>query len=216
VTAPLQAVGVTKRFRRRGEAVDALVDVDLELRAGALTVVTGPSLAGKTTLVHVLAGWEEADAGAVRWAGGRVPTWSELTVVTQAFSLVEELTVEENVLFAARAAGAAVDVAHADAVMERIGLAPLRRRLAGEVSVGERQRVMVARALVTRPPVLLADEPVTHQDQQHAEIVLQLIAEQAAAGSACLVATRSDVGVEGWGEQAHALEEGRLRAARTD
>jgi putative ABC transport system ATP-binding protein len=194
VTAAIRASGLVVRRPHLGRPVDALAGVDLDLHAGALTLITGPSQSGKSTLVHALAGWTSADAGAVEWSGSATaPGWAQLTVVPQELALLEELSVEENILLGARLGVAEVDAAAVDALLARIGLAPLRHRSAREISVGERQRVMVARALVTRPAVLLADEPVSHQDEHHAQIVLELISELAAAGSACLVVTRGDL-----------------------
>jgi ABC-type lipoprotein export system ATPase subunit len=193
VTAALCARGVGKRFTRRGRVVEALTGVDLEVMTGELVLVTGPSLSGKTTLVHLLAGWLPPDSGAVEWAGKTTPApWSELSVITQAPSLLEELTVAENVSFASRVGPSAHDPGEAADLFVRLGLARLLGRLPSEISVGERQRVMVARALVGRPTVVLADEPVMHQDDRHADIVLSLLSERAAAGAACVVAARSD------------------------
>ncbi len=190
LSEPLLALkGFTKSFG----AVEALKDVDLELHAGEVLLVSGPSLSGKTTLVNVLAGWMAPDQGTVEWFGTpRAPGWADLTVVTQAFSLLQELTVEENVTVASRAAGATQDAAARAELLDRLGLGRLLQRLPSEISVGERQRVMVARSVVGGPHIVLADEPVSHQDDHHAGIVLEVLAEHAAAGSACLVAARGD------------------------
>lgn len=213
MTPAVRARRIGKRFRRRGRAVDALVDVDLDLVPGRVAVVVGPSQAGKTTLVDVLAGWSTAEGGELTWFGRtEAPPWERLAVVPQAFALLDELNVEENVLLAARVGTTAVELDRLEDVLERIGLASLRRRLAAELSVGERQRVMVARALVGRPDVLLADEPVSAQDQQHAHAVLALLGELAAAGSACLVVTREEGPTQRFGDDRWLLEGGRLRA----
>ena len=176
-----------------------LAGVDLAVAPGELVVVTGPSLAGKTTLVELLAGWARPDAGTIRWdawdgTGGTdaSPPWSYVAVVPQAFALLEELTVIENIELARRfhRDGHAGDRDRAAEVLTRLGLDRLRHRGAFEVSVGERQRTMVARALADRPRLVLADEPVAHQDERHAGIVLDLLAEAAAHGTAVVVATR--------------------------
>jgi putative ABC transport system ATP-binding protein len=197
----LQASALTKAYRRDGgHPVTVLCGIDLDLAAGELVAVTGPSLSGKTTLVELLAGWAQPDSGVVVWDGGSTdpPAWSHLTVVPQGFALLEELTVAENIEFAARfnrAAGRHRVHPGRDervgALLTRLGLDRLQDRGAFEISVGERQRTMVARALVDRPAVVLADEPVAHQDQRHAAIVLDLLRGAVTEGAACLVATRT-------------------------
>jgi putative ABC transport system ATP-binding protein len=169
------------------------VGVDLTLAAGELVVLTGPSLSGKTTLVDQLAGWARPRAGGrVAWpaAHHNPPDWAHLTVVPQAFALLEELTVQENILLADRFARGHPDRSHLDELLVRLRLDKLRHRGALEISVGERQRTMIARALVGRPDVVLADEPVAHQDQRSAEVIFALFREAASNGAACLVATR--------------------------
>ena len=197
----VQASALTKAFRPDGgHPVAVLCGFNLDLAAGELVAVTGPSLSGKTTLVELLAGWTQPDSGVVVWDGGSTdpPAWTQLTVVPQGFALLEELTVAENIDFATRFNRAAgrhrVHLApdeRAGALLTRLGLDRLQDRGAFEISVGEMQRTMVARALVDRPAVVLADEPVAHQDQRHATVVLDLLRDAVADGTACLVATRT-------------------------
>lgn len=190
--------GATKRFRsRRGgvSSVTVFEGLDLVVRPGELVAITGPSLAGKTTLIELMAGWSRPDAGTVRWDGSTTPPpWSHVGVVPQGFALLEELTVQENVDLARRfdhANRRADRDAHRDALLTQLGLDHLRHRGAFEVSVGERQRVMVARALADRPAVLLADEPVAHQDEHHATAVLELLRAAIDQGAAGVIASRT-------------------------
>lgn len=166
--------------------------LDLQVAPGELVALVGPSLTGKTALAEVLGGWVAPEAGTVTWAGAHVPPpWSRLAVVPQEIALIEELTVGENVglaLGAARARGAAPP--DDDEVVARLGIGHLWSRGGYEISVGERQRTMVARALVGRPPLVVADEPVAHQDARRAEVVLDLLRERADAGGAVVLATR--------------------------
>jgi putative ABC transport system ATP-binding protein len=178
--------------RAEGVGRWGLAGVDLAVAPGELVAVTGPSLSGKTTLVELLAGWDRPDTGTVRWDGGAAPPpWSYVAVVPQAFALLEELSVIENIELARRfhRSGDRA-VGHSDELLARLGLDRLRHRGAFEVSVGERQRAMVARALADRPRLVLADEPVAHQDERHAGIVGDLLAEAAADGAAVVIATR--------------------------
>lgn len=172
--------------------------VDVEVAAGEVVALLGPSLTGKTTLLHVLAGWSRPAAGAVTWLGSEeVPPWSTLAVVPQDIALIEELTVGENVGLALaageRASGAGTSrtaVAPDHPVVERLDVGALWTRGGYEISVGERQRTMVARALVGSPAIVVADEPTAHQDARRAEVVLALLRERAAAGAAVVLATR--------------------------
>jgi putative ABC transport system ATP-binding protein len=185
----IEAVAITKRY----DSTCAAAPTSLRLDAGELVVVAGPSGVGKTTLLNMLAGWEPPDAGTVTWNGQRhPPSWTTVTVIPQALALLDELTVLENVLLPARARGRGLpndDLA--TSYLERLGLDGLAQRNTSEISVGERQRVMVARALCGQPELVLADEPTAHQDARHGAAVLALLAEAVERGAACVVASRS-------------------------
>ncbi len=168
-----------------------LAAVDLTLEPGELVAVCGPSATGKTTLVNLLSGWDHPDGGTVAWEGATTdpPSWSELTVVPQNLGLIDELNVIENITLASRN-GIPLDDGTITSVIEALRLGRLRARSVEEISVGERQRVTVARALVGSPSVILADEPVAHQDRRNADAVMGLLRERVANGAACVVATR--------------------------
>jgi ABC-type lipoprotein export system ATPase subunit len=169
--------------RSYGDTV-ALDDVSLELRAGELGVAVGRSGSGKSTLLMLLGGWQRPNRGRIDLPAGRA--WAALGYVPQRFGLVPELTVEENVGLPGRLAGTPVAVHD---LLERLGLDGLERRAVTELSIGQQQRVAVARALVLRPAVLLVDEPTSHQDLVSAERVWSALSAAASDGAACLVAT---------------------------
>jgi putative ABC transport system ATP-binding protein len=175
----LTATGLSKSY---GE-LRAVSDVSLELRAGELAVIVGRSGSGKSTLLMLLGGWAEADRGAV--GGVASYAWSECAYVPQRFGLVPELTVSENVELPARLRGDGGGAA----LLDRLALEELRDRYPAELSIGQQQRVAVARALRLGPRVLLVDEPTSHQDRDSAELVWSALREAAVAGGACLVAT---------------------------
>jgi ABC-type lipoprotein export system ATPase subunit len=156
----------------------ALRDATVELRAGELAVVVGRSGSGKSTLLMLLGGWLEAD--------GPDPSWADIAYVPQRFGLVPELTVRENVDLPARLAG--VEGATLE-LLDRLALTELADRFPAEVSIGQQQRVAVARALCLRPRILLVDEPSSHQDAASAERVWALLEWAAEQGTSCLVAT---------------------------
>jgi len=176
----LRAIGLSHSY---GHAV-ALDAVSLEVHAGELGVVVGRSGSGKSTLLMVLGGWQVADGGRVELPAGRA--WAALGYVPQRFGLVPELSVEENIALPGRLAGRSVATGD---LLQRFGLDGLERRAVTELSIGQQQRVAVARALALEPAVLLVDEPTSHQDLDSAERVWAALASAAAAGAACLVAT---------------------------
>lgn len=189
----VSAVGLRKSYRRGPEEVRALRDVSLTLRAGEVVALVGPSGSGKTTLLNVVCGWEQADAGQLDWPNGAGDrTWDELAVVPQDLGLIDELTVAENVALPLWLSGRLeAGQAEATALLERLGLAGYAGRLPAEVSLGERQRAALARAMVTGPRLLLADEPTGHQDADWARAVFEAVRWLAGRGSCCLVATHS-------------------------
>jgi putative ABC transport system ATP-binding protein len=185
------ATSVTKTYA----GTTALAETTLALNAGEFVVVRGPTGSGKTTLVNLLAGWAPPDRGTITWEGGTSPPhWETLAVIPQALALLDELTVLENILLPARAnrRATARDADRAMNSLVRLGLDRLAQRRTSEISVGERQRVMVARALHGDPRVVLADEPAAHQDAQHAAAVVELLVEAVERGACCVLATRSE------------------------
>jgi ABC-type lipoprotein export system ATPase subunit len=169
--------------RSYGQTI-ALDDVSVELHAGELGVAVGRSGSGKSTLLMLLGGWQRPDRGRIDLPAGRA--WGALGYVPQRFGLVPELTVAENIGLPGRLLGREVDVHD---LLERLGLDGLGQRAVTELSIGQQQRVAVARALVLQPAVLLVDEPTSHQDSASAERVWNALAEAARDGAACLVAT---------------------------
>jgi putative ABC transport system ATP-binding protein len=167
--AVARAVGVTKVYGQGAGAVTALDGVSVEFGAGTFTAVMGPSGSGKSTLLHLLGGLDRPTRGQVHvqghdlgGAGQRALTVlrrDRIGVVFQAYNLLPSLTVAENVRLPVALAGRKPDPAWLEHLVASLGLAPWLGRRPAELSSGQQQRVAVARALVTRPAVLLADEP---------------------------------------------------------
>jgi putative ABC transport system ATP-binding protein len=138
----------------------------------------------------VLCGWEQPDAGSLEHVGGQALTlpWAELALVPQTLGLLEDLPVSENVLLPARLIRQTDDyTGRAEQLMERLRIDQLADRFPAQISQGEQQRTSIARALLLRPRLLLADEPTAHQDHGLAEVVLACLREHAAAGGACVL-----------------------------
>jgi putative ABC transport system ATP-binding protein len=176
VAVAARAVAVSKVYGSGQTTVRALDEVSVEFPAGGFAAVMGPSGSGKSTLMHCLAGLDRVTGGEV-WIGetelGRLSE-RQLTVlrrtrvgfVFQAFNLLPTLTAQENVELPLAIAGNKPDPAWYERVIDAVGLRSRLRHRPDELSGGEQQRVAAARALVTRPTVVLADEPTGNLDSR--------------------------------------------------
>jgi putative ABC transport system ATP-binding protein len=192
--AVLSVRGVTKFYERGSDVVHAVDGVTFEAREGEMVGLVGRSGSGKTTLLNLVAGWEHADHGAIERPGGSdTPNWKDLAVVPQKLGLIEELSVRENVAYPAKLDGSLDDHRdRIDALLETLGLSHLAARRPFETSVGEQQRTAIARALLLRPRLVVADEPTGHQDRGWTEKVFAAIRNACDEGTTCLVATHDE------------------------
>lgn len=169
VASALSARALTKTYGTGDAAVTALDHVDVDIAAGRLTAIVGPSGSGKSTLMHCLAGLDTPTSGQVFLSGEELTGMSDraLTLtrrrrvgfVFQSFNLLPMLTAEQNITLPIRLAGRRVDRQWFDHVVGVLGLGERLHHRPSELSGGQQQRVAVARALVTRPDVIFADEP---------------------------------------------------------
>lgn len=194
--------GVRREYGRGSRTVHALAGVDLALPRGTFTAVMGPSGSGKSTFLQCAAGLDRPTAGSVRLGGTEITGMREnqltelrrsrLGFVFQAFNLLPSLTVEQNVLLPMRLAGQRQDRRRAEAMLARVGLAGKAGRRPGELSGGQQQRVAVARALITDPDVVFADEPTGALDTRTAAAVLGLLRESVDTARQTLVMVTHD------------------------
>lgn len=190
MTPVLTLQGVAKGYREGAANHQVLAQIDLAVSAGEVVALVGRSGSGKTTLLTLAAGLDDPDDGTVCLLGrpvGPSPTWAELALLPQALGLLEELTIEENVGLPLRLG--ALPESDVNDLLGRLGLAHLADRHPSEVSLGEQQRAALARAAVARPALLLADEPISHQNEAWGREALDVVAELAVAGTAVLLAT---------------------------
>ncbi|NUU19102.1 ABC transporter ATP-binding protein [Cellulomonas humilata] len=176
------ARGLVKTYGKGDTAVHALAGVDVDFGRGQMTAIMGPSGSGKSTLMHCMAGLDRTDAGTVVVDGLEVSGMNErkltklrrdrLGFIFQAFNLVPTLTALENITLPLDIARRPVDKAHLAEVVEAVGLADRLSHKPSELSGGQQQRVACARALVSRPAVVFADEPTGNLDSTSSAEVL--------------------------------------------
>jgi putative ABC transport system ATP-binding protein len=183
------AIVIASDLRRRyGEgdaAVDALDGVSTAFEKGKFTAIMGPSGSGKSTLMHILAGLDRPDGGTVSIDGDDLSGLDDkhltqlrrdkLGFVFQFFNLLPVLTAEENIRLPLSIAGRKPDAAWLDELIGVVGLGDRRDHRPAELSGGQQQRVAVARALVSKPAVVFADEPTGNLDSKSSEEVLALL-----------------------------------------
>ncbi|MGI5152062.1 ABC transporter ATP-binding protein [Plantactinospora sp. CA-294935] len=213
--------------RRYDEGPPALDAVSLRIAAGESVAVLGPSGSGKSTLLNLVAGLDRPSGGTVTVAGVRVDELGEagsaryrrakIGMVFQFFNLLDDLTVVDNVMLPAQLAGTARGTARRRA-MELLGMLGVDRHAAaypGRLSGGERQRVAVARALVNRPALLLADEPTGALDTASGEEVRRLLGDLHAEGQTIVLVTHDLALAQSCATRTVRLVDGRVAADST-
>jgi putative ABC transport system ATP-binding protein len=187
-----QATDLAKRWSDGA----GLQPMSFTLASSELVVVRGRSGSGKSTLLALLAGWTMPDGGSLvrlgPWAANGVErTWRGTAILPQVIAPVAELTMTENVALPLRLSGSPSRTAHGRAreMLARLDLIDEAERAASDASLGQQQRMALARAAVIEPVVLLADEPTSHQDAGHIATVLALLRSVVATGTCIVVAS---------------------------
>jgi putative ABC transport system ATP-binding protein len=179
------ATDLTRRYGEGDAAVDALAGVSTAFERDRFTAIMGPSGSGKSTLMHILAGLDKPTSGSVQLDGVEITGLDDgkltelrrdkLGFVFQFFNLLPVLTAEENLVLPLSIAGRKPDQQWVDQLIDTVGLADRRTHRPSELSGGQQQRVAVARALVSKPAVVFADEPTGNLDSKASADVLQLL-----------------------------------------
>lgn len=218
VEALVQLTGVHKRY---GETV-GLDGVDLTIMPGESVAVMGPSGSGKSTLLNIVAGLDRPTSGTVRVHGEDLTALGEgalaryrrrrIGMVFQFFHLLDDLPVLDNVMLSARLIGTPYKQAKTRAMglLEELGIAQRKDAYPQQLSGGERQRVGVARALMNRPALLLADEPTGALDSRSGEQVMDLLLDLNQIGQTLLIVTHDQRLAERCATRVVQFEDGRV------
>ena len=218
--AQVRATNATKVYGRGDAAVRALDGVSIEIPARRFTAVMGPSGSGKSTLMHCLAGLDTLTSGSVHLGRVDLSSLSErdLTLVRrrrvgfvfQAFNLLPTLTAEENITLPLLLGGEAVDRPWFDEVVAAVGLRDRLHHRPAELSGGQQQRVAVARALVTRPEVVFADEPTGNLDSKTGMEILEFLRSAVREMGQTVVMVTHDPAAASYADTVVFLADGRI------
>jgi putative ABC transport system ATP-binding protein len=209
-----------KRYGEGENVVEALRGVDIDVPTGQLTAIMGPSGSGKSTLMHLLAGLDRPTSGSVLLDGQEITTLDDgdltklrrdrVGFVFQAYNLVPTLTAAENITLPIDIAGRDVDRARFDEVVDTIGLRDRLTHRPAELSGGQQQRVAAARALVSRPEIVFADEPTGNLDSRASqELLVFLKAAVTERGQTIVMVTHDPVGAS-YADRIVFLADGRV------
>jgi putative ABC transport system ATP-binding protein len=181
----VSATDVRRRYGEGDAAVDALAGVTTSFERGRYSAIMGPSGSGKSTLMHILAGLDRPTSGSVELDGVEITSLDDgdltrlrrdkLGFIFQFFNLIPVLTAEENIVLPLSIAGQKADRDWLRQLVETVGLADRLTHRPAELSGGQQQRVAVARALISKPAVVFADEPTGNLDSRSSEEVLRML-----------------------------------------
>jgi putative ABC transport system ATP-binding protein len=214
------ATGISRRYGEGAAAVDALVEVSTGFERGRFTAIMGPSGSGKSTLMHILAGLDTPTAGTVLLDGEEITNLDDgeltklrrekLGFVFQFFNLLPVLTAEENLLLPLSIAGRKPDKAWLDQLVRTVGLEDRRTHRPSELSGGQQQRVAVARALLSKPAVVFADEPTGNLDSKASEDVLRLLRQAVDDFGQTVIMVTHDPAAAAHADRLITLRDGRI------
>ena len=219
----VEARGLERTYDSGESRVAALAGLDLDVRRGEFVAVMGPSGSGKSTLLNILAGLERPTAGRIAVDGVDLSTLDEnglaryrrgnIGIVFQAFNLLPRYRVVDNVAFPLLFAGIplAERQRRATAMLERLGMAPRAGHRPNQLSGGEMQRTAIARALVTEPALLLADEPTGNLDSANGAALLALLEEVHANGQTIVLVTH-DAAIASRAQRVVRMRDGKVAA----
>jgi putative ABC transport system ATP-binding protein len=216
----VEAQDLSRRYGEGEAAVDALTDVTVAFPASRFAAIMGPSGSGKSTLMHILAGLDRPSSGTVRLGDVELSGLDDkrltelrrdrIGFIFQTFNLLPVLNAEENILLPLSIAGREPDRAWFDQLIETVGIADRLSHRPAELSGGQQQRVAVARALVSRPAVVFADEPTGNLDSKASNDVLALLRHAVDDFQQTVVMVTHDAHAASFADRLLVLADGRI------
>jgi putative ABC transport system ATP-binding protein len=219
--APMRVENITKRFRQGESVIEALKDVSLTIENGEFVAVMGASGSGKSTLLHVMAGLTWPDAGRVIIDETDISALSDsaltrfrrrrIGLVFQAFNLIPALTAEENISLPLLTDGKEdLTDARLEQLLQRLGIEQRRHHRPDAMSGGEQQRAAVARALITDPALVLADEPTGSLDSVSGQNLCRLLRELCEEQRRTIIVVTHEPNVAVWAQRVLVMKDGHL------
>jgi putative ABC transport system ATP-binding protein len=218
----VRCIDLCKTYRQGDQDIKALDHVSIDIDEGGFVCLSAPSGGGKTTLLNAIGGLDKPDSGEVYIAGNRIDNLGkgdlaelrlrQIGFVFQAFNLIPVLTARENVEFVMQVQGvrAVQRGKESLAILEEVGLAGLGDRMPAEMSGGQQQRVAVARAIVSRPALVLADEPTANLDSKTADGLMELFRELNERHNTTFVIATHDQRVMSYAKRLVKMLDGRI------
>lgn len=218
----VRCIDLCKTYRQGEQDIKALDHVTIDIAAGGFVCLSAPSGGGKTTLLNAIGGLDKPDSGEVYIAGQRIDNMAkgeladlrlhQIGFVFQAYNLIPVLSARENVEFVMEVQGvaAAERKTKTFAILEEVGLAGLEDRRPADMSGGQQQRVAVARAIVSRPALVLADEPTANLDSKTSDGLMELFRELNDRHKTTFVIATHDKRVMGYAKRLVRMLDGRI------
>jgi putative ABC transport system ATP-binding protein len=216
----VEAHDLTRRYGSGEAAVDALAGVTVDFPAGRFAAIMGPSGSGKSTLMHVLAGLDRPTSGSVSVDGVELTGLDDRALtqlrrekigfIFQTFNLLPVLNAEENILLPLSIAGRQPDRSWFDQLIDTVGIRDRLSHRPAELSGGQQQRVAVARALISRPAVVFADEPSGNLDSKASGDVLELLRQAVDDFHQTVVMVTHDAHAASFADRLLVLADGRI------
>ncbi|NLW10999.1 MAG: ABC transporter ATP-binding protein [Clostridiaceae bacterium] len=217
----IKTKGLVKTYGKKDAAVHALRGVDLEVQSGEFLAVIGPSGSGKSTLLHLLGGVDRATEGSILVEDKELSGFNEkqlslyrrrrIGFVFQYYNLVPVLTVEENISLPLMLDGLKPDQEWLEELLTRLNLQDKRHSLPNQLSGGQQQRTAMARALIHRPALVLADEPTGNLDSQNGREIMALLRDTVRRVGQTLILITHDHNIAAQADRIMVIEDGLIR-----